>query len=411
MPKELIHYILSLDEKPGSRFRTQYKNLNLSFVKNNENEFIVEFTKSNDHFQSSEDFFLEINQFDVPKNENELIKLRENLVLIVSSLSGFQRVMYYTFFEDGDGEVLTEKKDTSVYGSYLGLRFPASDIPMIARKLYLINPWRQIPDVNAKPISLFGISSKTPDLSYSDLRSVADVHIAYLRNMEVASSVSFPISISGELKGLVSCHHFEPKNLSVAILEKISAYIKSYNFAYRGYLAQQKIQNLDSLKFKIETAKKIIKNDFSNIIHWLIHEFSADGITIIINNEENSFGLTVEYQELRIIDDWFLEKKKTTVIVENLSEELQSQILTEIAGFIAIKIDSKTHGDLRIYIYRKEFIYEVEWAGNPQKPKEHSLYGIAPRHSFEKWVEKKMGSCRPWNQMEKLLALQLAKNI
>ncbi|MDQ6648440.1 MAG: GAF domain-containing protein, partial [Pseudomonadota bacterium] len=54
----------------------------------------------------------------------------------VRALTGFDRVMIYRFDEDGSGEVVAERVQ-SMLQPYLGLHFPASDIPRQARELYL----------------------------------------------------------------------------------------------------------------------------------------------------------------------------------------------------------------------------------------------------------------------------------
>ena len=71
------------------------------------------------------------------------------LVDALRQASGFDRVLFYQFLPDDDGEVLAEACGDAAQGSYLGLRFPASDIPQVARNLYVLNPWRTIPDAQA----------------------------------------------------------------------------------------------------------------------------------------------------------------------------------------------------------------------------------------------------------------------
>jgi light-regulated signal transduction histidine kinase (bacteriophytochrome) len=92
-----------------------------------------------------------------------LAERRRDLVREVAARSGFQRVMYYRFREDedGDGEVLAEARQAEIYGSYLGLRFPASDIPRVARTLYVRNSWRLIPDARAAAVPVLGTGRRT----------------------------------------------------------------------------------------------------------------------------------------------------------------------------------------------------------------------------------------------------------
>lgn len=54
----------------------------------------------------------------------------------VRALTGFDRVMIYRFASDGSGEVVAERAKSGI-GSFLGLHYPATDIPKQARELYL----------------------------------------------------------------------------------------------------------------------------------------------------------------------------------------------------------------------------------------------------------------------------------
>jgi two-component system, chemotaxis family, sensor kinase Cph1 len=68
----------------------------------------------------------------------------------VRRLSGFARVMIYRFEEEWNGEVIAESVDPSPV-SYLGLRFPAGDIPPQVRQLFVLSAIRAIVDVEATP--------------------------------------------------------------------------------------------------------------------------------------------------------------------------------------------------------------------------------------------------------------------
>lgn len=59
-------------------------------------------------------------------------------------LGMYDRGMVYRFNDDCTGEVVYEIKKDSVSSSYLNMRFPASDIPYIARALFVRNSLRFI---------------------------------------------------------------------------------------------------------------------------------------------------------------------------------------------------------------------------------------------------------------------------
>ncbi|RYJ01797.1 MAG: GAF domain-containing protein, partial [Acetobacteraceae bacterium] len=135
----------------------------------------------------------------------------------VRRITEFDRVLVYRFEENWDGTVIAEDNGTRL-PSYLGLRFPASDIPAQARRLYELNPQRLIADVDYAPVPILARSPAPPlDLTFASLRSVSPVHLEYMRNM--GTPASFSISIQrgdGQLWGLVSCHHAEPRRISHA---------------------------------------------------------------------------------------------------------------------------------------------------------------------------------------------------
>ncbi len=132
-------------------------------------------------------------------------------------ISGFDHTMIYRFDEDGHGQVLAEECDPGV-PSYLGLRFPASDIPAQARRLYLANRIRVIGNAYYQPSPLQPqtnpLTGQPLDLSFAQLRSVSPVHLQYMRNMGTLASMSISIVVGDRLWGLVLCHDRQPQRVS-----------------------------------------------------------------------------------------------------------------------------------------------------------------------------------------------------
>src|SRR5262249_46821620 len=145
-----------------------------------------------------------------------LRELAQEAARQVKILTGFDRVMVYRFHPDGSGEVIAEVASAGLE-SYLGLHYPASDIPRQARILYTRNWLRIIADINAKPVPLSAASTHSAtllDLSMSVLRSVSPIHIEYLQNMGVGASMSVSILRDGKLWGLFACHHYSARHIS-----------------------------------------------------------------------------------------------------------------------------------------------------------------------------------------------------
>ena len=126
-------------------------------------------------------------------------------------MTGFDRVMVYRFDRDWNGEVIAEERRPDL-NPFLGLHYPAADIPAQARRLYTVNWTRLIADVDYAPVPLEPVldpgTGAPLDLSFSTLRSVSPIHLEYLQNMGVTASMSISLVIDGELWGLIACHHY-----------------------------------------------------------------------------------------------------------------------------------------------------------------------------------------------------------
>ena len=77
-------------------------------------------------------------------------ELADVVVQEMRRVTGFERVLFYRFHDDGHGAVDAEAKEPALE-PYLGLHYPASDIPAQARELYRKNWLRLIFDAGAKP--------------------------------------------------------------------------------------------------------------------------------------------------------------------------------------------------------------------------------------------------------------------
>jgi chemotaxis family two-component system sensor kinase Cph1 len=146
--------------------------------------------------------------------------LRDFLDLAVRHIRGFtgyDRVLAYEFLEDGSGDVVAEDKAEGLE-PYLGLRYPASDIPAPSRRLFALSWLRHLPDARYEPVPLLPEpnpeTGRPLDMGRARLRSVSAMYTDYLINMGVRGSTVMPLMKAGRLWGLVSCmHHAGPRHL------------------------------------------------------------------------------------------------------------------------------------------------------------------------------------------------------
>ena len=350
----------------------------------------------------------------VPYDDDEVAQHHEMLVQALRAITGFDRIMIYRFQEDWSGEVIAEVCAPAL-GSYLGLRFPASDIPAVARNLYLLNPIRLIPDTKAPAVPVLGLEPNPPDLTWSDLRSVSPVHLEYLDHMGVRASFSVPIRIRGRLWGLVACHHLSPNLLTQEQRAGCVSLVNAYSLGMTSHFASCRIQSLDSMDRRIN---KILENlakyenplDGIEQMHNLLMEsMNAQGFAMAIGDDVVIVGQAPDLAGMGIIDDWFINRCADMVVVTDHFEDLfhdPSLALSVVSGMVAVKARSARSGWVRFYWFRPAQLQEVAWAGNPNKPgiENAGVLMLSPRRSFEKWIEVKSGYSHPWNNEERMTA-------
>lgn len=351
-----------------------------------------------------------------PSDDESALALHNKISQLVRELTGFDRVMIYSFREDGDGEVLAESRRTEVYGSYLGLRFPASDIPLIARTLYQKNPWRLIPDSQCEAIPLLAQQDSPPDLTWSDLRSVSPVHQMYLANMGVNASLSLPIVVAGELWGLIACHHATPRSLPLKLMRAASQVTKHYGIVIAAWVAETRMRFVDSLNVRYQELVISIQRQgdlisaLPELAPVLFEQFSASGLAIKLGNVWAHTGDSPNMASLEKLSAFFEKSETESICMYDSLARLNAELgELPVSGALGLKIRLRNNDFLQVWLFRKELLHEVEWGGNPDKPVEFNVgsSAIAPRNSFEKWIEKRTGYSRPWQREDRLAAMRL----
>ncbi|KAM1274289.1 hypothetical protein ACFX15_023650 [Malus domestica] len=89
------------------------------------------------------------------------------IVKEVGDLTGYDRIMVYKFHEGEHGEVIAECHRPDLE-PYLGLHFPATDIPKASQFLFMRNKVRMICDCLAAPVNMGSISSLVISVTIND---------------------------------------------------------------------------------------------------------------------------------------------------------------------------------------------------------------------------------------------------
>lgn len=329
----------------------------------------------------------------------------------IKELTGYGRVLVYRFDHQGHGHVLAEARDEH-YHSYSGQRFPASDVPAQARALYLKNRIRLIGDANYRPSYLVPAinpqTDKPTDLSYSSLRSVSPIHVHYMKNMGTLSSMSISIVIKGELWGLISCHHAEPKFVHFearAACEQLGQIlalrIESIEESTENHARLELRRLLVSMLSELSRQEDLI-DGLTAVSHDLLRFATASGAAVLFGGNLARYGDTPSETQILDLVQWLSTNVNEDVYVtDHLSSQYApgSDFKQNGSGILALSI-SKIHRHYLIW-FRPEVIQTIDWAGNPHLKVGKSASGqLTPRASFEMWRETVLGLALPWSKAE-----------
>ena len=329
----------------------------------------------------------------------------------VRALTGFDRVMIYRFDRTGSGEVVAEALRPGV-DSFLGLNYPASDIPAQARALYLRSLFRVIADVGAKSVPIIpGIDAAgiALDQSISVLRAVSPIHIEYLGNMGVRASLSISIVVDGKLWGLFACHHYVPRLPSFGQRSAAELYGQMFSMMLESRERREAAEYETRARSVADRLMATLaqNNELIGNAQWLgeiiFDTIQADGVGVFVDGVSSLSGLTPD-------------RAQFDRIVLALNRNVAGQIFTtdEIgalipgaasyanlaSGLLAIPL-SRSPRDY-VVLFRSERLRSVRWAGNPEKEIEYGPNGarLTPRKSFEGWSDLVRGKAAPFTPPE-----------
>lgn len=332
----------------------------------------------------------------------------------VKQLTGFDGVMMYRFDEDWNGTVIAEEKSHDGLEHYMGHTFPASDIPKQARDLYLKNPYRLIPDRKFTPVKLYPVLNSAThtfiDLSDCNLRGVAGVHLEYLQNMNVQSSMSLRVIFEGKLWGLIACHHVTPHYLNFELCSVCELFSSALSNRLTAVINKQIFQTESELQGlqKLFVEEVYLRNDilagFQKFENPIIRQlFNAGGVAVSLAGKLHTWGSTPGKEMIENLIFWLQSKGITGVFHTDRLVDLyeEAAMYTDTgSGMIAIPVNVNK-GDF-VLCFRPEVLQTINWGGNPNQTINFEPDGkkYHPRASFKLWQELVHQTALIWTASE-----------
>jgi light-regulated signal transduction histidine kinase (bacteriophytochrome) len=325
----------------------------------------------------------------------------------------------YRFDEDDHGSVIAESRDPH-YEPYLGLHYPASDVPRQARELYKRNWLRLIPDAAYEPAPIVppvrGDTRAPVDLTFAVLRSVSPVHREYLANMGVRASMSISIVVGDRLWGLISCgnhsaarfvgHHVRAACETVGRL--VSLQVPAIEERERAALRSARATFRDALADAMRTAREdddLLESLLGRPAE-LLALVDATGAAVLGAGSPRTSGRVPDDAVLGELAEWLeTNAPAPTFATSSLSRAFPgaAPAAAVASGALTLRVPGAAPGSpaRRVVWFRPELVETVFWGGDPRKPAQADGDAeLHPRRSFEKWKEEVRSCAERWSQAD-----------
>ena len=361
-----------------------------------------------------------------------LESLCDNAAGIFRQIAGFDRVMVYRFDEEGHGQVLSEARREDLE-PLIGNRYPSTDIPMIARKLYERNRVRVLADVGFTRVPLEPpadmVEGGDLDMSLCMLRASSPIHVQYLKNMGVSATLVVSLMLENRLWGLIACHHYSPRQVQyeIRVVCDLLAEAVSTRIAALESFVQSQVE-LSVRRLEQRIIESITRDGDWRVALFdgsmsLLAPLDATGAALLFEGQCQTVGEVPGTEELRAIGRWLdnhaFARQSQTSVFSTAALGIDAPDFADIAGvasgLVATPVSTLSPGDTGEYImwFRAEQVRTVTWGGNPVEAVVigNNPADLSPRRSFAQWHQVVEGTSKAWSAADLAAARLIGESL
>ncbi|WP_339847057.1 ATP-binding protein [uncultured Dokdonia sp.] len=339
---------------------------------------------------------------------------------LIKGFTAYDRVMIYKFDENWNGKIISEAREEHL-DSWIGMHYPATDIPQQARKLFLKQGVRIIADVSSQTVPVYAKPSAEDepiDLGLCESRASSPIHIEYLENMKVGATLTAAIVSDGELWGLIACHHYSPKFVNYYQRQTVK-------FLTQVFSTQLTLRASNEVLSRINATSAIraslveqmsdgwdVANGLTQKSTSMLTITEATGGAVFLENNVSTVGETPSNEEITALIDWIYDTQMGDIYTtQNIAEEYdKGAAFAKIGSGLLCVFIAKGEKDCLLW-FKPELKQVISWGGNPEKAMEEKAQKLSPRKSFEKWNKEQVNTSLPWKDYEIASAQALKTSI
>lgn len=354
--------------------------------------------------------------------------LCDTVVESVRELTGYDRVMVYKFHEDEHGEVVSESKRSDLE-PYIGLHYPATDIPQASRFLFKQNRVRMIVDCHAVAVRVVQDEGLMQPLCLvgSTLRAPHDCHAQYMANMGSIASLAMAIVINGNddeavggrnpmrLWGLVVCHHTSARCIPFPLRYACEFLMQAFGLQLNMELQlASQLSEKHVLRTQTLLCDMLLRDSPTGIVTQspsIMDLVKCDGAALYYQGKYYPLGVTPSETQIKDIVEWLLA-------FHGDSTGLSTDSLADAGYPGAALLGDAVCGMAVAYITKRDFLFwfrshtakEIKWGGAKHHPEDKDDgQRMHPRSSFKAFLEVVKSRSLPWEnaEMDAIHSLQL----
>ncbi|XAR56990.1 hypothetical protein NMG60_11024983 [Bertholletia excelsa] len=354
--------------------------------------------------------------------------LCDTVVQSVRELTGYDRVMVYRFHEDEHGEVVAECRRPDLE-PYIGLHYPATDIPQASRFLFKQNRVRMIVDCHATSVHVIQDEALMQPLCLvgSTLRAPHGCHAQYMANMGSIASLVMAVIINGNddeaiggrnsmrLWGLVVCHHTSARCIPFPLRYACEFLMQAFGLQLNMELQlASQLSEKHVLRTQTLLCDMLLRDSPTGIVTQspsIMDLVKCDGAALYYQGKYYPLGVAPTEAQIKDIVEWLLA-------FHGDSTGLSTDSLADAGYPGAASLGDAVCGMAVAYITSKDFLFwfrshtakEIKWGGAKHHPDDKDDgQRMHPRSSFKAFLEVVKSRSLPWEnaEMDAIHSLQL----